>query len=113
MNLVNLLELSAAPFVVFVLWTGIQKAIIEPLATELVLSGVRRFLAPAWNELDKKLQLPGAFEDWQAKGQTWLYDQILPEESKDVLTPQQLADLLSILETEFNMKVHREKASGK
>lgn len=112
MNFMNLLELGVAPFVIFIFWTGIQKAIIEPLATGLVLSGVRRFLAPAWDELDKRLQLPGAFEEWQTKGQAWLYHQIIPEESKDILTPQQLANLLNILEAEFNMKVHREKANG-
>lgn len=112
MNLITLFLASVTPLVLYVLWVGFQKAVIEPIAQQIILSGIEKFITPAWDALDKKLQLPGAFEEWQAKGKNWLYHQIIPEESKDILTPQQLADLLNILESDFNMKIHREKTNG-
>lgn len=113
MNLIPLFLASVTPLVLYVLWVGFQKAVIEPIAQQIILVGIEKFITPAWDALDEKLTLPGAFEEWTKQGRKWLYHQVLPEDAKLSLSPQQLADLLSILEKEFSVTKHQEKVNGR
>lgn len=113
MNSITLFFASVTPLVLYVLWVGFQKAVIEPIAQQIILSGIEKFITPAWDALDEKLTLPGAFEEWSKLGRKWLYHQILPEDAKLSLSPQQLADLLNLLESEFSITKHQEKIYGR
>ena len=112
MNFVTFVELTLLPAVLYIVWLGTEKALIEPMAKELMQMSFKRFVAPAWDELDRRLTLPGAFEDWARYGKKWVYQYAIPQEAKATLTPNQIAAFLDYLETDFKMEKHREKVNG-
>lgn len=109
MTFADFVELTILPVAIYLAWVGVQKAFIEPMAEELMRLAFKRFIAPAWDELDRRLTLPGSFDDWARYGKRWIYQYAIPEEAKATLTPQQIASFIDYLERNFDLDKHRSK----
>ena len=103
---------SLAPFYRF-LTLGIGEAIVKPMAMKFIQNKFKRYLLPAYNELDKQLQLPENLERLIDKGEQWVIDAVLPQTPALVLSQEDKEDLAMMLLEKFSLSKFLEKANGR
>lgn len=88
---------------------GVEEAFVKPLAIKFAQANIRKFVKPALDIIDEKIQLPENWEKFVDQKGDWIMTAVLPELKEVELSEPQLNLLKNKVIQEFDLSVFLEK----